>query len=301
MIRSVQYFKNKFVVGYKITQEDYADWLDSFLHATAGISVSNISDLSTTLNNYRLKNVNIPAGEITGLAAAIAAQTTNFLTTSSTINQSQITGLVTALSNCTSVTEVQEMIDTALADFNANNTPHIEAGVWWIGDVNTGVQAEGQDGATPTITIGGNGNWYINGVDTTHSASGGASGFVLAAEHQTADDFTLRLSYNDANGDPQSTSWNIGGLLDLYTSGYIQTDNGGMITGAIDGVNRNFYTSQPFRVTTLRVYRGGRKMRQGNDKDYVIAVDGSSVPYVKFNYNVPVDDTLEFEYMTPFT
>lgn len=45
-------------------------------------------------------------------------------------------------------------------------------GYWYINGVNTGVKAEGQDGSdgkdavTPRVEIGSNGNWYINGKDT---------------------------------------------------------------------------------------------------------------------------------------
>lgn len=53
-----------------------------------------------------------------------------------------------------------------------------ENGNWIIDDVDTGVKAQGEkgepgdDGYTPVITIGKNGNWIINGVDTGVSASG---------------------------------------------------------------------------------------------------------------------------------
>lgn len=203
MIRTVQYFKDKFIVGYKITQQDYADWLDSFIHASSGISVANITDLSATLANYRLKNVNIPASEITGLAAAISAQTTNFLTSSSSVSISQVTGLVVALSNCTTVAQVQQMIDDALSSFSGGETPHIGSnGNWFIGDTDTGVGAQGPTGANgadglqgvqgiqgvpgtngtngadgvdgadgSTPTIGSNGNWLIDGVDTGKPAT----------------------------------------------------------------------------------------------------------------------------------
>lgn len=55
---------------------------------------------------------------------------------------------------------------TGAAGENGTNgeTPFIgQNGNWWIGDVDTGIQAEGQ---TPEITIGSNGNWFINGEDT---------------------------------------------------------------------------------------------------------------------------------------
>src|SRR5690554_5878578 len=56
------------------------------------------------------------------------------------------------------------------------NTPEIIDGNWWIGGVDTGVQAGGQNGATPEI--GSNGNWWIDGTDTGVKAEGqdGADG-----------------------------------------------------------------------------------------------------------------------------
>src|SRR5690554_1992022 len=50
------------------------------------------------------------------------------------------------------------------------NTPEIIDGNWWIGGVDTGVQAGGQNGATPEI--GTNGNWWIDGTDTGVKAEG---------------------------------------------------------------------------------------------------------------------------------
>lgn len=46
----------------------------------------------------------------------------------------------------------------------------IKDGYWYIDGVNTYVSAAGQDGSTPDITIGDNGNWFINGEDTGYSA-----------------------------------------------------------------------------------------------------------------------------------
>ena len=48
-----------------------------------------------------------------------------------------------------------------------------ENGNWFIGDVDTGVKAEGVDGHTPVIEIT-NGNWHIDGVDTGVKAQGEA-------------------------------------------------------------------------------------------------------------------------------
>ena len=58
-------------------------------------------------------------------------------------------------------------------DGKDGTTPSIgENGNWWIGDTDTGVKAEGEDGKTPTIVIGTNGNWWINGQDSGVSAKG---------------------------------------------------------------------------------------------------------------------------------
>lgn len=52
-------------------------------------------------------------------------------------------------------------------------TPFIGTnGNWWIGETDTGVNAEAQDGHTPTITISADGYWIINNVKTEHKAIG---------------------------------------------------------------------------------------------------------------------------------
>lgn len=50
-------------------------------------------------------------------------------------------------------------------------TPNIgENGNWWIGDEDTGVKAQGQDGTTPHV--GENGNWLLGETDTGVKAQG---------------------------------------------------------------------------------------------------------------------------------
>ena len=65
------------------------------------------------------------------------------------------------------------------ADGENGVTPNIgDNGNWWIGNVDTGIPAQGkdgqdgQDGEMPDITIGLNGNWWINGEDTGVQAQG---------------------------------------------------------------------------------------------------------------------------------
>ncbi len=52
-----------------------------------------------------------------------------------------------------------------------------ENGNWWIDGVDSGHSAKGEQGSAPTITIGSNGHWIINGEDTgvaSHGQSGQA-------------------------------------------------------------------------------------------------------------------------------
>ncbi|MDO4771604.1 MAG: collagen-like protein, partial [Porphyromonas sp.] len=51
-------------------------------------------------------------------------------------------------------------------------TPYIKDGYWWIGEENLNIPAVGQDGKTPVIEIGDNGNWIIDGKDTGKSSRG---------------------------------------------------------------------------------------------------------------------------------
>ena len=58
---------------------------------------------------------------------------------------------------------------------NDGTTPEITVGGngnWFINGVDTHQKAQGADGTTPEITVGGNGNWFINGVDTHQKAQG---------------------------------------------------------------------------------------------------------------------------------
>jgi len=50
------------------------------------------------------------------------------------------------------------------------DTPYISGGTWWIGGVDTGIEAGGEDGDTPYI--GANGNWWIGTTDTGVKAEG---------------------------------------------------------------------------------------------------------------------------------
>lgn len=60
--------------------------------------------------------------------------------------------------------------------FSSSSEPYIgDNGNWWVNGSDTGHPATGEpgkDGSTPVIEIGENGNWWIDGVDTGVSATG---------------------------------------------------------------------------------------------------------------------------------
>jgi hypothetical protein len=47
-----------------------------------------------------------------------------------------------------------------------------ENGNWFIDGIDTGKKAQGEEGYSPTMTIGENGNWFIDGIDTGKKAQG---------------------------------------------------------------------------------------------------------------------------------
>ena len=47
-----------------------------------------------------------------------------------------------------------------------------ENGNWFVDGVDTHHKAQGESGTTPEITVGSNGNWFVNGVDTNQKAQG---------------------------------------------------------------------------------------------------------------------------------
>jgi lysophospholipase L1-like esterase len=72
-------------------------------------------------------------------------------------------------------------------------------GNWFIDGVDTGKASEGANGSSPNIIIGANGNWFINGVDTGKPSKGttGANGKdapVIIAIIKTQDSFIFNFS-----------------------------------------------------------------------------------------------------------
>lgn len=172
-VKTLQYFKELFKTGYKITEADYADWLDSFRHVGVPVNLADTTGLTAILAGYMRKVDNLPVAQVTGLSDLINNMLANYLTMSSQIPQSQIVGLGSTLAEFVTVAVVSQMITDGLQSV----TPTIGGnGNWHVGGVDTGVKAGGSAGATPII--GDTGNWVIDGVDTGISALPKSNAFI---------------------------------------------------------------------------------------------------------------------------
>lgn len=118
------------------------------------------------------------------------------------------------------------------------DTPEIKEGYWWISGKNTGVLASpkgepGQDGTTPHI--GGNGNWYLGERDTGVQAQGpkgnpGADGKDGAPGKDGAD------GKNGTNGkDGLTTAVNIGGTTTQHVNGLITIPDNSILAAINNG------------------------------------------------------------------
>lgn len=161
-VKTLQYFKDLFQTGYVITEDDYADWLDSFRHVSVPVPLGDTSGLSAILDAYRRKSDKVNVSDLVGLTDFLNSYTANFLTSSSMIDMSQISGLTAALSDFVDAATVAFMISEALDGVQ----PSIGSnGNWIIGGTDTGQKA-----VADSWTIGANGNWWVNGVDSGNSA-----------------------------------------------------------------------------------------------------------------------------------
>jgi len=113
MIRDLSYFKDKFIAGYEITEDDLQDWLDSFRHVSAAVPLGETTGLEGILENYRLKEVGITPEEIEGLMDMINALLADYIATGTPIAQEQVTGLTEALEDKASVDYVNAYVDGA--------------------------------------------------------------------------------------------------------------------------------------------------------------------------------------------
>lgn len=89
-------------------------------------------------------------------------------------------------------------------------TPFIGTnGNWWIGETDTGVAAEGQDGYSPTIVISDDGYWVINGEKTEYKAIGqDASCKTYTITYEYQNEVEKELFYTvTLNQQIKSTEW----------------------------------------------------------------------------------------------
>ena len=90
-------------------------------------------------------------------------------------------------------------------------TPFIGTnGNWWIGEIDTGVKAEGEDGHTPTIEISSDGYWIIDDEKTEYKAVGEDGQDSTYTNYTIKFDYGLLKDYFYRNVDSvvlKSTQW----------------------------------------------------------------------------------------------
>ena len=87
---------------------------------------------------------------------------------------------------------------------DAGHTPVITIGSngnWYIDGKDSGQKAQGDKGATPTVSIGSDGYWYINGVKTSQKAQGEKG--VDGTQYKTVE----RYAYGTSNTTAPTSGW----------------------------------------------------------------------------------------------
>ena len=181
---------------------------------------------------------------------------------------------------------------------NDGISPHIGAnGNWYIGDVDTGIKATGDNGAQGIAPhIGANGNWYVGDTDTGIKAAGtnGLSVTVISVLKTNSvgsvDTYTITFSdgtestFNVTNG-TEGTSVNITSVEKTLTAGNIDTytisfSNGSSntfnIVNGLDGEN-----GQSITISSI-----GKTGSLGRVDTYTITFsDGTSTAFTVTNGN----------------
>lgn len=100
-------------------------------------------------------------------------------------------------------------------------TPHIDSATkhWFIGETDTGILAEGTDGATPYI--GNNGNWFINNTDTGVLAQGKDGKSIKSITKDDNNNIIVTFSDN--------TTQNIGKLTVDVQADFLSSDGFGKL------------------------------------------------------------------------
>ena len=140
------------------------------------------------------------------------------------------------------------------------STPYISGGTWWIGNTDTGIQAEGQDGEDGnTPYIGPNGNWWIGNTDTG-----------IRAEGRDAITYWLEPSFGEVIFNPNTNTPNPSAI----TCTKHRQEGPSAPTTAFDGTIKyqwqyrgqsGFYPSNPLNFTTAST---GMQISAQDCKDY---------------------------------
>src|SRR5690554_1829137 len=120
-VKNRAHFKDIFKSGYKIKEEDYVDWLDSFRHKEDPIQLSDAEGLEAFLQPYRRNDETIPVAEVDGIGDLISSYLQEYLTSSSTIEQSQVKGLEDALSKFVESDDIVDIVEGIVDDTYYHN------------------------------------------------------------------------------------------------------------------------------------------------------------------------------------
>lgn len=162
--KDITYFKDKFKTGYKITESDWEDILDSFRHKDELMSLSDVEGINTYLSDYRHQSVLIDAGDLdqASVIALFAELLADYYAKTDAIPIASVTNLQQLLSEKLNTAAVENIVDQKLVGVGV---PEIsDEGYWIVNGEVTGVKAFGQDADMPNIKQ--DGYWYI-GNETT--------------------------------------------------------------------------------------------------------------------------------------
>ncbi len=170
-------------------------------------------------------------------------------------------------------------------------------------DGKPGVQGEkGDDGHTPTVTIGANGNWYVDGQDTGYAATGpkgdtganGTDGVSIVSVIKTGSDGeidTYTITYSDGNTSTFTIRNGVDGNTPVITIG---SDGNWYVNGVNTGVKaKGDKGDTGVSVVDTYIDENGDLICEMSDGTTINA--GHVKDVTKHNVNFYVDDELVYK------
>lgn len=158
----------------------------------------------------------------------------------------------------------------------------------------TQVDTKFSEAVTNAPSIGGNGNWFVNGADTGIHATGAAGQTGMTGQ-------TGAAGINGTNGITPTIGENGNWFFGATDSGIravayplpiLKVSYNHQIEGNRDGSNATFVLPTQYRIGTTKVWKAGDRMTPGGSYDYVEAGGRTIV----FNAPVLPEEVLLVEY-----